>query len=220
MKYYPINLDITDKRCVVLGGGAVAERKVESLLKCRGAVTVISPVLTPRLKDLLSRGRIQHVGRNYQRGDLDGAFLVFGATNDSAVNAEASEEAHKKGTLVNIVDTPKRCNFIVPSVVDRADLVMTISTSGKSPALAKKIRKELEVTYGEEYSIFLTIMGAVRERLLKTGTDSKSNRRAFYRLIQSSMLDLIRGRKKEGVNTILKDILGEGYSLDELRITF
>ncbi|MEW6615963.1 MAG: bifunctional precorrin-2 dehydrogenase/sirohydrochlorin ferrochelatase [Thermodesulfobacteriota bacterium] len=218
MKYYPINVDITDKRCVVLGGGGVAERKVESLLRCMGRVTVISPDLTPRLKELLSHSKIQHICREYKRGDFEDAFLVFVATNDSRVNAEASQEALGKGILVNTVDKPKRCNFIVPSVVDRDDLVITVSTSGKSPALAKKIREDLEASYGEEYSIFLTIMGAVRERLLKTSNNSEKNRTIFYRLVDSNMLVLIKEGKREQINNILAEILGEGYSLDELKI--
>ena len=103
-------------------------------------------------------------------------------------------------------------------MVDRDDLVITISTSGKSPALAKKIREELENSYGEEYSIFLTIMGAVRERLLKASNNSEKNRKIFYRLVDSNMLDLIKEGKKDKVDSILLDALGEGYSLDELGI--
>jgi len=219
IKYYPINADITDKRCIVLGGGRVAERKVESLLKCGGTVTVISPELTSQLKIHLSQGRIQHIGRDYQAGDIKGAYLVFSATNNPRVNAEASEEAQRKGVLVNIVDTPERCTFIVPSVLQRGDLVITISTNGKSPALAKRIREELETVYGEEYSAFLTIMGAVRERLIKTSDDSESNRRTFYKLVDSNMLNLIKERKTKEVNGILKETLGEGFSLGELKIT-
>ncbi|MBI4620581.1 MAG: bifunctional precorrin-2 dehydrogenase/sirohydrochlorin ferrochelatase [Desulfobacterales bacterium] len=202
----------------MLGGGGVAERKVESLLRCGGAVTVISPDLTPRLKELLSHSKIQHLCREYQRGDFEDAFLVFVATNDPMVNAESSQEALGKGILVNTVDTPKRCNFIVPSVVDRDDLVITISTSGKSPALAKKIREKLETGYGEEYSIFLTIMGAVRERLLKAGNNSEKNRKIFYRLVDSNMLALIKEGKKDKVDSILLDALGKGYSLGELGV--
>lgn len=203
----------------MLGGGRVAERKVESLLKCGGTVTVISPELTSQLKIHLSQGRIQHIGRDYQAGDIKGAYLVFSATNNPRVNAEASEEAQRKGVLVNIVDTPERCTFIVPSVLQRGDLVITISTNGKSPALAKRIREELETVYGEEYSAFLTIMGAVRERLIKTSDDSESNRRTFYKLVDSNMLNLIKERKTKEVNGILKETLGEGFSLGELKIT-
>lgn len=220
VKYYPINVNITGKNCIVLGGGRVAERKVESLLKCGGAVTVISPWLTPQLKMLLSQGSIQHTDRDYRPGDLKDAFLVFGATDDPGVNAEASQEAQGNGILVNIVDTPEICNFIVPSVMDRDDLVIAISTNGKSPALAKRIRQELEAVYGEEYCLFLTILGAVRERLLKTSRDSDNNRLTFSRLIDSDMLCLIRERKREGINNILKETLGQGYSLEELRIIF
>ncbi len=220
VKYYPINVNIDGKNCIVLGGGRVAERKVGSLLKCGGAVTVISPGLTPRLKTLLSQGSIQHTDRDYRPGDLKDAFLVFGATDDPRVNAEASQEARGNGILVNIVDTPEICNFIVPSVMDRDDLVIAISTNGKSPALAKRVRQELETLYGEEYGLFLTILGAVREKLLKTDRVSDNNRITFYRLIDSDILSLIKERKREGINIILKETLGQGYSLEELRIFF
>lgn len=220
MKYYPINVDITDKRCVVLGGGRVAQRKVESLLKCKGAVTVISPSLTPRLKELQSLGKIKNVCREYQSGDIDDAFVVFCATNDSNINERAAHEAKTRGVLFNVVDMPKMCNFIVPSVVHREDLVITVCTSGKSPALAKRIRKELETAYGKEYGLFLILMGAIREKLLKISSDSQMNKKTFYRLIDSDILDYIKEGKKEEVNRVLTDILGEGYSLQELNIVF
>jgi precorrin-2 dehydrogenase/sirohydrochlorin ferrochelatase len=220
MKYYPINVDITDKRCVVLGGGRVAQRKVESLLKCGGGVTVISPFLTPGLKELQSLGKIKNVCREYQSGDIEDAFVVFCATNDSNINAKAAEEAKRRGVLFNVVDMPQMCNFIVPSVVHREDLVITISTSGKSPALAKRLKKELETAYGEEYGLFLILMGAIREKLLKISSDSEVNRMTFYRLIDSDILDYIKEGKEEEVNRVLIDILGEDYSLRELNIVF
>ena len=218
MKYYPINLDITNKRCVVIGGGRVAERKVESLLKCGGNVTVISPNLTPQLKALLSQGKIDHVLRKYQKGDLQGTFLVFSATDDPLVNTFITREAKREGTLINVVDTPKMCNFIVPSVVDRDDLVISISTNGKSPALAKRIREELEIKYGEEYSVFLAILGAVREKLLKVSDDSERNKSMFYKIADSNILQLIKVKNRDGINSTLKETLGQGYSLEELRI--
>ena len=218
MKYYPINLDITDKRCVVIGGGRVAERKVESLLKCGGHVTVISPDLTPQLKVLVSQKKIEHIYRDYQEGDLKGVFLVFSATDDPHVNTFVTREAQREGALINVVDTPKMCNFIVPSVMDRDDLVISISTNGKSPALAKRIREELETNYGEEYGVFLAILGAVREKLLKTSDDSDRNKAVFYKITDSNILQLIKEKNREGINDTLKETLGRGYSLEELRV--
>ncbi|MDY6854465.1 MAG: bifunctional precorrin-2 dehydrogenase/sirohydrochlorin ferrochelatase [Thermodesulfobacteriota bacterium] len=220
MKYYPINVDITDKICVVLGGGRIAQRKVESLLKYKGAVTVISPSLTPKLKELQSLGKIKNVCREYQSGDIKDAFVVFCATNDSNINKKAAEEAKKRGILFNVVDMPKMCNFIVPSVVQRGDLFISISTNGKSPALAKRIRKELEAAYGEEYALFLILMGAIREKLLLESSDSQKNSMTFYRLIDSDILDYVKKGKEEEVNRVLFDVLGEGYTLQELNIVF
>ncbi|MDY7034080.1 MAG: bifunctional precorrin-2 dehydrogenase/sirohydrochlorin ferrochelatase [Thermodesulfobacteriota bacterium] len=218
MRYYPIYLDINGKRCIVLGGGRIAERKVKSLLKCGADVTVISPDLAPPLNTLLSKGRIRHIQRDYQEGDLEGAFLVIGATNDSLAHEKASQEAQKCGILINIVDTPDRCNFIVPSVVERDDLVIAISTNGKSPALARRIREELESVYGREYGVFLALLGAVREKLLKTSNDSERNKRLFYEIIDSEMIHSIKEKKHQEINEILEVTLGEGYSLEELNI--
>src|SRR4030042_230398 len=144
--YYPIFLDLKGKRCIVVGGGSVAERKVEMLLEHETSVTVISPELSPKLQHLADQGAIKTITRNYQKGDLKGAFLVIAATDDPSVNAAVAGQARKQRALVNVVDDPRASDFIVPSMVRRGDITIAISTAGKSPALARKLRSLLEAT--------------------------------------------------------------------------
>ncbi len=219
MKYYPINLNIKDKRCLVIGGGQVAERKVENLLGAGAKVVVVSSRLTPKLGKLSRKGRIENIARNYRKGDLKGAVLAFGATNDPRVNRRILQEAREEGVLLNSVDDPKNCDFTVPSMVSRGDLLISISTGGKSPALSQKIRKELEESFGEEYKTLLNLLSAVRERLVEMGSNSEQNKAKFNKLINSNLLEFIRDRKIEQIDELLQDILGKGYCLAELNLS-
>ncbi|MBI3756001.1 MAG: bifunctional precorrin-2 dehydrogenase/sirohydrochlorin ferrochelatase [Deltaproteobacteria bacterium] len=207
MRYYPIFLDIKRKPCVVIGGGNVAERKVVSLLDAGARVLVISPELTPALKKLASKKKIGYCPKSYEHGDLKGFFLAYSATNNSRVNKGVFKEAKEQAVLLNVVDVPELCNFIVPSVVDRGDLLIAISTSGKSPAMAKKIRQQLEKEFGKEYAVFLEIMGKIRDKLLTVSKESDKNKKIFENIVNSPMLEWIRqGRKKE-MNRFLKETL-------------
>ena len=219
MKYYPINLNIKDKRCLVIGGGQVAERKVENLLGAGAKVVVVSSRLTPKLGKLSCKSRIENIARNYRKGDLKGAVLAFGATNDPRVNRRILQEAREEGVLLNSVDDPKNCDFTVPSMVSRGDLLISISTGGKSPALSQKIRKELEESFGKEYETLLNLLSAVRERLMEMGSNSEQNKAKFKKLINSNLLGLIKDRKIEQIDELLQDILGKGYCLAELNLS-
>ena len=128
--YYPMMVDLAGRRCLVVGGGRVAERKVAQLLDCGAEVTVVSPVTTRKIADLAARGAVRLARRTVQSGDLDRAFLAFAATDDAQVNQSVAHEVRKAGGLVNVADAPEACNFLVPSVVRRGDLTIAISTSG------------------------------------------------------------------------------------------
>jgi precorrin-2 dehydrogenase/sirohydrochlorin ferrochelatase len=208
MKYYPVNLDMTNKRCVVVGGGDIAERKVERLLECGAQVTVVSKSLTPVLKARKKTGQMDHIDRDYEDQALDGAFMVIGATNRNDVNERISKDAMTRGLLVNIVDDPDRCNFILPSLVQQGDLSIAISTGGKSPALAKKLRKELEKQYGPEYQTLLVIMGILRKRILAGDQRAADNKAVFEDLVHSDILQAIREKDRGRVNTIIHDLTG------------
>ena len=140
MKYYPLFLDIIDRRCVVIGGGDVAERKVERLLDFGARVVVVGKTLTPGLETMKKEGRINHIAADYDKALIDDAFLLIGATDRDDVNAKISRDGKEKGILVNIVDDPDKCDFVLPSLLTQGDLLIAISTGGKSPALAKKLK--------------------------------------------------------------------------------
>src|SRR3989337_4068042 len=146
--YYPIYLDLTGKRCVIVGGGKVAERKCASLIKTDAEITLIAPEITKKLKGYKDKGLIKHIERTYRKGDIRSAFIVISATDSSETNERVARDAKSLHKLTNIVDTPDLCNFIVPSVFRRGTLSIAVSTGGVSPAFAKAIRNELEQIYG------------------------------------------------------------------------
>jgi len=216
MRYYPVHLDIRNRNCLVVGGGTVGTRKVITLLDCSAKVTVISPEVSEQLHKLAASNAIKLMKRSYQTGDLEGMFLVIGATNNETLNRQISSNADCLNTLCNIADHPEVCNFILPSIVQRDDLVITISTSGKSPALAKKLRKILENQFGEEYGDFLQFMGAIRKKLLSQSHKPEAHKHLFEQLIATDLIAMIREGKTEAINSLLIEILGKGYRYDEL----
>ena len=147
MRYYPIHLDIRNRHCLVVGGGSVGTRKTETLLDCGAKVTVVSPRASEKLHELAQASSISLKNRSYRTTDLKGIFLVIGATDDETLNQQISHDAESRDTLCNIADRPQVCNFILPSIVHRGDLVITISTSGKSPALSKHRRRSWLISF-------------------------------------------------------------------------
>ena len=214
MKYYPICLNISKKRCVVIGGGDVAERKVTRLLEAGAGVEVVGKLLTPKLKTMQNEGKIGHIADDYKEEYINDAFLVIGATDRDDVNDKIYMDADKNGKLVNIVDSPDRCNFILPSIVKQGDLQIAISTSGKSPALAKKLREEMEGSYGFEYQILLDIMGAVREKVIVRGYPSEENKKLFEALLNSDILQYIREENWSEVKRVVEDLVGEDIDIE------
>ncbi len=216
MKYYPIHLDIKNRSCLIVGGGAVGTRKVNTLLECGAHVTVVSPDPTAHLARLASEGSITLRKRAYRSDDLAGMFLVIGATDDETLNRQVSQDAERAQILCNIADRPEVCNFILPSIVHRGDLVITISTSGKSPALAKHLRQKLETQFGQEYADLLVLMGAIRQKLLSQAHEPEAHKALFNQLIDSDLIQLMQAGKTEEINSLLYKILGEGYKIETL----
>ena len=194
MRYYPAFLDLSGRRCVVVGGGKVARRKVMSLLKAGARVTVISPALDPALARLKERGLINHIVRGFRPADLKGAALVFSATDREAENEKVSVAAQRRGILVNVADIPAQCSFIVPSVVDRGPLVIAVSTSGASPAMSRSIRLELERLYGRRFARYLRGLSAVRRKALGKLPPAR-RRRLFKDLGSGDIIASIRAGK-------------------------
>ncbi len=216
MKYYPVSLDIKNRDCLVVGGGGVGTRKVKALVNCGATVTVVSPESSARLDQMAAEGLISHEKRAYRTSDLDGKFLVIGATDDEALNRRIHADAENLNTLCNIADRPEICNFILPAIVNRGDLVIAVSTSGKSPAYAKKLRKELENQFGEEYEPFLRLMGSLRKQLLSEKHAPEAHKPLFEKLITAGLLDLIKANRSDEIDALLLDVLGEGYRYHEL----
>ena len=199
MSYYPIELNLEGTRCLVIGGGKVAERKVVSLLTTGASINVVSPKITKKLKEYVAEGRIKYIEREYLPEDIKAAFLVIGATDDEKTNDQIATDCRNLGILVNIVDSPSISNFLVPATVKRGRLVISIGTSGNSPALAKKIKEELSALYGPEYGELTEILGDLRQKVYQNiGCESK--RKLFWeRLINSDMLKLIREKRRKEI---------------------
>jgi precorrin-2 dehydrogenase/sirohydrochlorin ferrochelatase len=204
---YPIALLIEGRLCVVIGGGKVAEQKVKPLLDGGAQVTVISPTLTRKLQQWADEGRVKHVARRYQRGDLDGAFLTYGCTDDENINRQVFEEANRCGQLCNIVDVPDLCNFYAQSIIRRGNLLITIGTHGVSPTLSKWLREQLEEIIGPEYVEFLEIAAALRDEAKQKLPTPADRQKAWRRVVESDVFDLLRqGRRQEATEKV-KDIL-------------
>jgi siroheme synthase-like protein len=165
MRYYPVFLDIAGRPAVVIGGGEVALRKVEGLLDAGAQVTVVSPALHPGLKALVAAGRVRHIAREYRPGDLDGHLLAIVGTDDPSVNAAVASAGKQRGVWVNAVDDPANCDFIMPSIVQRGNIILAASTSAGSPAMARKLREDLEEFLTEDYALMLDLVARVRQEL-------------------------------------------------------
>jgi precorrin-2 dehydrogenase/sirohydrochlorin ferrochelatase len=215
VKYYPLFLDIKDRRCVVVGGGDVAERKVGRLLDFGASVVVVGKTLTPGLETMKKEGQINHIEADYNNAFIDDAFLVIGATDRDDVNADISRDGREKGILVNIVDDPDKCDFVLPSLLKQGDLLIAISTGGKSPALAKKLREEMEQLFGTEYQTLLEVMGQLREKLVVEGRSSDENKRIFESVVHSDILKHIQDKSWDKVKKIIYDITGENITVGD-----
>ncbi|MBM7623079.1 precorrin-2 dehydrogenase/sirohydrochlorin ferrochelatase family protein [Sporohalobacter salinus] len=215
-KYYPLALDLVDKKVLVVGGGTVAERKVQPLLESEAEVTVISPELTFKLKEQVEEGLISYKDRGYRSTDIEGKFLVIGATDNLAINKQIAEDGLAQNLLVNIVDQPEISNFNVPAVVRQGSLCLSISTDGKSPALSGRIRRELEEEFGPEYKEFLDIMGKLRVEIISRVDDSKVRRRVFKELAYSEIIDYIEVGDYKKVKELINNILPEEIELEEV----
>ena len=220
MRYFPIFLDLKGKLCVVVGGGRVGERKVRSLLRAGARVKVIAPEIALPISRWGKTGKITHSPRPYRSGDLRGAFLAIAATGDRRANGRVFLEAQKRRIPVNVVDDPAHSSFIVPSIVAKRDLVMAISTSGRSPALARVLRQKLEKEIGPEYPLWLDLFGALRKKILPLGLGQKQNQRIFRRLAKEDLQPLIKEGRFQELNGRLKAILGAGFSLKELGLNW
>lgn len=206
MGYYPIFVEMKDRPCVVVGGGVVAERKVETLLKAGAAVTVISPSLIRPLQSRVAAGNVRYIEREYRPGDLVGYEMAFVATDDKKVNPVVAQEARERGVWINAADDPSHCDFILPSVLQRGDLVVAVATGGSSPALSRAIREELESYFTKDYAELTEVAAEVRRELSQRSVSPGA--KAWRQALGKGYRQLIAEGKREQAKAHLMDTLG------------
>lgn len=209
---YPVALELSGRRCVVVGGGTEAERRARGLLEAGASVAVIAEEATPGLGDLARRGELTLVARPFRRGDLDGAFLVVAATGDGATNAAVYAEAEAGRVLCNAVDDIPHCHFAIPSILRRGELLLAVSTGGRAPALAKRLRRRLGEALGWEHGSLVDVLGEVRAETLPTRPpDFATWARRWEAVLdeEDGLLDLVAaGRLEEAKDRVRAHLAG------------
>ena len=211
MKVYPVFLiGLADRRCVVIGGGHEAQRKIEGLLECEATVMVISAAITPQLSAWNAQGRIKWIKRDYRPGDLQGAFMVIATGTEPNMSERIWQEAEAEGALINVVDDVPHCNFIAGAVARQGPLTIAISTSGCAPALAVRLRERFERELGPEYAVLLELLARLREPLAERYPDFEERRERWYALIDSDVLNLLRQDKPDLARQRIAQIVKDG----------
>ncbi|MBA2326922.1 MAG: bifunctional precorrin-2 dehydrogenase/sirohydrochlorin ferrochelatase [Actinobacteria bacterium] len=202
---YPVNLIVRGRRCVVVGAGRIAARKIEALLAAGADVHVVAPKLGDDVAALLEAGRVTVDEREFVPGDLDGAWLATTATDEPEVNRAVFEAGESRGVWVNSADDPANCSFTLMSVVRRGDVVVTIGTGGRSPALAAWLKQRTQAELGPEYETLVTLLSEAREELRASGRSTEDA--DWNRALDSGMLDLIRAGKVGEAKELLRSCL-------------
>jgi precorrin-2 dehydrogenase/sirohydrochlorin ferrochelatase len=193
---FPAFLKLEGKRCLLAGGGPVAESKLEGLLRSGARITLVSPALTPRLAEQAACGGVLWKARGFETSDLDGVFLVVAATGDAQANELIFREADRRSILCNAVDEPEHCHFYYSAVVERGTLQIAISTGGLSPSLAQRLREELEVQFGPEYEQYAEWLGRIRTSLMHRGIDFETRRRVLRRVASRDVFEQLQAAQK------------------------
>ncbi|MBO9316238.1 MAG: bifunctional precorrin-2 dehydrogenase/sirohydrochlorin ferrochelatase [Chloroflexus sp.] len=218
--YYPVMLDLRGKRVLFIGGGGETEVKVQRLIEAGAWVRLISPFTHPALEPIAQTTQLDWQRREYRYGDLEGFMLCFVHLPDTRLNARIAQEARERGIWLNAVDDPQYCDFILPSVHNQGDLVIAVSTSGVAPALAVRIRERLAQEYGPEYAVYLQMLRAFRTLVRQAYPHSFAERKAaWYRIVDSSALDLLRAGAYAQAQALLLQTLyaSESVPVVELR---
>src|SRR3954467_10295157 len=204
--FYIACLRLTGRRCVVVGGGEIGLEKVEGLLACDGRVVLIAPAAVSELEALAAEGSIEWIRRDYETGDLEGTFIAIAATDDTDVNIRVYEDAERRAMLVNVVDVPPRGNFILPAIVRTGPLAIAISTAGASPALAKRIKRQIADEFGEPYARLAGLLSGVRG-WAKGTLPTYQDRKAFFEGIVNGdpdPIELLRAGDEPAVLAIVE----------------
>jgi precorrin-2 dehydrogenase/sirohydrochlorin ferrochelatase len=209
-KWYPVHLDMKGRHCVIVGGGHIALRRIRGLVEVGAHVTVISPQCHPEILQLAVEGSVRIVQQDY-RGEVDlvSADLIFAATNDELVNKWIADDAKKLRIPLNHVGDSKSSTFIVPAVLRRGQLIMSVSTSGASPSLAKQIRDELTGYYGDEYKIYVDFLSEFREWVMMKVANEHDRAKIFHQVLKFDILELIRVEKLHVFRSWLQIVLDQ-----------
>ena len=194
MTYYPLYLNIENRLCVVIGGGRVAERKITALLEAGAKILVVSPFFTPRLMEYEANGRIDTFCTYYAAEFIEGASLIFAATDNSTVNAQVLADATQRGIPANSADAPETGNFITPASIRRGDLLLSIATGGNTPALSAQIVRDLEAQFGAEYAAYVELLGQKRDYVKEAAANPQTRKAALVALVdaRAELLELLR----------------------------
>ncbi|AEB12600.1 precorrin-2 dehydrogenase/sirohydrochlorin ferrochelatase family protein [Marinithermus hydrothermalis] len=211
MRYFPVMLDLKGRPVVFVGGGGETEAKVQRLVEAGARVTLISPEAHPALEPLAAAGRIRWERRAYREGDLAGAVLAFAHPKDPAVTGRVFAEAERRGVFLNAVDAPRHASFILPAVHRQGDLVVAVSTSGKAPALAVRLKERFARELGPEYAAFLELLGGLREEVARRVPGFAARRRLWYALVDSKALEWLRTGQPQRAQAQLRAVI-EAYA--------
>lgn len=215
-KYYPMFVSLAGRVCLVIGGGTVAERKIRTLLQFGATIKVVAKELSAGLREEMDMGSLSWIARTYDASQLIGVDLVFAATSDASLNREIAAAARDRRLWCNLATNPELGSFIVPAILDKGPLTIAISTSGSSPALAKRIRERLEKEFGPAWGIFLDLMGALRVSIQLKGLGTSENQRIFREITELPILEWIEAGEHQRILEAIHDLCRQWLSRNEL----
>jgi siroheme synthase-like protein len=214
--YYPIYLDIEDRDVLIVGGGNVCARKAETMMKYGARVTIVSPECTDEIEQWAAQKALLVRRKTYEEGDLEGASIVIASTDDQCINARVARDCRRRKIPVNVVDVTHLCEFIVPAIVEQGSIQIAVSTGGKSPALARTLKEDLQKFVGPEYDEVNRILGTLRAAAKKTLPTDVDRKRFFDSIIAQGILDMLRdGRRREAYETIAHACHAAGVPVSE-----
>jgi len=219
--YYPIYLDIEGRNVVIIGGGNVCARKAETMMNYGARVTVVSPEFTDEIEQWAKEGCLQLKRKKYDETDLDDANIVIASTDDETVNTQIATDCRKRRIPVNVVDVTPLCEFIVPAIIEKGSIQIAVSTGGKSPALARTLKEDLQRTIGPEYDEVNRLLGSLRDAAKKKLPTDVDRKRFFDGIIAQGILDMLRkGRRRDAYETVARacDAAGVAVSDDVRRV--
>ncbi len=217
--YYPVYLDIEERNVLIIGGGNVCARKAETMMKYGAHVTIVSPEFTDEIEQWATQGVLTVRRKPYEEPDLDGASIVIASTDDPCINARIARDCRRRKIPVNVVDVTHLCEFIVPAIVESGSIQIAVSTGGKSPALARTLKEDLQKFVGPEYDEVNQVLGSLRSAAKKTLPTDIDRKRFFDSIIGKGILDMLReGRRNDAYAAIARSCEEAGVPLsDQLR---